>query len=76
MRSVELRSLIKGEPKIVIADPEFEKIYNIWREIFISKTGREPNEKDIFYAGYVLSNPSVRDMYKRFIVKEHESRIN
>ena len=76
MRSFELRSLIKGKPKSVIVDPDFEKIYNIWKNIFISKTGKEPNEKDIFYAGYILSNPSVRDLYKMFIVKGHELKIN
>lgn len=76
MKSIELRSLINGNMKEVVMNPDFIKIYEIWKEKFIARCGREPKDIDVFYAGYVLSNPSVRGKYKKLIYKEHESKIN
>lgn len=62
METIELRSLLCGRNKKVIISEEIAESFRIWKE---KRAGEEINELEIFYAGYVLSNPVVRELYKK-----------
>lgn len=57
MITIELRSLISGENKKIEISHEIENVFNLWK----NKVNKEPEPLEIFYAGYVLSNPMVRE---------------
>jgi len=62
MKTLELRALLDGKEKVIEIPVEIQKIYNLWKE----KRGDEVlNPLEIFYAGYVLSNPILRDKYRK-----------
>lgn len=62
MKTLELRALLDGKEKVIEIPVEIQKIYNLWKE----KRGDEVlNPLEIFYAGYVLSNPMLRDKYRK-----------
>ena len=64
MKTYEIRSLLNDEQKIINISPEIKNVFEVWlkkrKNINVSI---EPVE--IFYAGYVLSNPNVKDKYLR-----------
>ena len=72
MQTYEVRSLIDDSKslRIVSVEQPIVDVFKIWQLKFIERTGREPNLLDVFYAGYVLSNPNVRDQCR--IIKEKE----
>lgn len=60
MKTIELRSLLnKSDMEIEIPTP-IEEVFNIWKSQRKDKI--EPLE--IFYAGYILANPVIREKYK------------
>lgn len=61
MKTIELRSLLTNKPKEIKIPSEIENIFNIWKKK-INNENAEPLQ--VFYAGYILSNPIVRDLYK------------
>ena len=61
MKTVELRSLLTNKPKEITIPGEIKNAFDIWKKK-INKENVEPLE--IFYAGYILANPIVRDLYK------------
>lgn len=62
MKTLELRALLDGKEKVIEIPVEIQKIYNLWKE----KRGDEVlNPLEIFYAGYILSNPILRDKYRK-----------
>ena len=72
MKTVELRSLVSGTDKVIPIPKEIEEAYNIWKTKDVAyrlkhnvKESTSPLE--IFYAGYILSNPTVRELYKRSV---------
>ena len=74
MKVVEVRSLLSEKPREVEVDSCLTDVFKSWREKFISKMSREPALIDVFYAGYILSNPNVREMFKVKHKKEKEPR--
>lgn len=63
MKTLELQSLLKGEEKQIEIPVELQKVFETWKE----RRGDEVLQPlEIFYAGYVLSNPVLRDQYRKF----------
>lgn len=60
MKTLELRALLQGKKKEVIISEEMIEVFNFWK----SKR-EEPKPLEIFYAGYILSNPMVRQEYQK-----------
>lgn len=73
MKTVEVRSLLSDEPREVKVEEQFQNAFKTWYELFVKRTNKEPTLIDVFYAGYVLANPSVRNMFR---VQIKEKRKN
>ena len=61
-KTIELRSLLKGPKKIIVISSEIEKAFKDWKE---KRAGENLEPIEIFYAGYILANPMVRDLFKK-----------
>lgn len=61
-KTIELRSLLKGSKKIIVISSEIEKAFKDWKE---KRAGENLEPLEIFYAGYILANPMVRDLFKK-----------
>ena len=64
MKTFELRSLFKAETKAIDPPQKIKSLLKIWKKLFSDRVGREPNELDCFYAGYVLANPILAEKFK------------
>lgn len=64
MKSVEVRSLLKENTREVRIEDPIRNIFRTWYRLFVERTNREPTLIDVFYAGFVLSNPNVRDLFR------------
>lgn len=69
MQTVEVRSLLNESIREIKVEEAMLNVFKTWHEMFVKKTNREPIAIDIFYAGYILSNPNVRDLF-RIVMKE------
>ena len=65
MKTVETRSLLEESSKVIDIDSNLIDVFDYWKKKFKERTGREPNNMDCMYAGYILSNPVVHDQYKK-----------
>lgn len=65
MKTLEPRSLLSDLPLTIDINPDLINVFVIWKKKFEEKTGRVPNNIDYMYAGYILSNPIVREQYKK-----------
>ena len=63
MKTTEPRSLLTEVKKEITIPTEIENIFNNWYKR-IKKSENKIELLEIFYAGYILSNPVVRDQYK------------
>lgn len=70
MQTVEIRSLLNENLRKVKIQEPLLKTFKTWYELFVKRTNREPTLIDVFYAGYILSNPNVRDLFRIFNKKE------
>lgn len=61
-KTIELRSLVKGPKKQIVISSEIEKAFKDWKE---KRPGENLEPLEIFYAGYILANPMVRDLFKK-----------
>ena len=71
MKTIELRSLLVDdiyEKREIVIPKDIENTFNNWLNRIRKIKCKNPNEKieplEIFYAGYVLSNPMICDQYK------------
>lgn len=62
MKTIELRSLANGNNKQIMIPSEIEKFYEVWKE---KRAGENLEPLEIFYAGYILANPMVRELFKK-----------
>lgn len=69
MQTVEPRSLLTDKVKKVIPNEEMQAIFNQWKKLMNEKSV-DISEFDCFFAGWVLSNPTVRDQFKEVREKE------
>lgn len=64
MKTLELRSLLNGVKKEISIPSDIVEVFNIWKGLNKKVSDSETSELDSFYAGYILSNPIVREDYK------------
>lgn len=64
MKTLEPRSLLNGVKKEINIPSDIEEVFNIWKELNKKVSDSGTFELDSFYAGYILSNPIVREDYK------------
>ena len=78
MAVIETRSLMDKKLKEVELSFEMKMCFDTWYKLFVEKVGREPTLGDVFYSGYVLANPILRQQFLRDKKKdlEIEDRIN
>jgi hypothetical protein len=64
LRTIEPHSLLTGANKEITINHEIERAFNIWKD-------KRKNDKlkplEIFYAGYILANPIVREQYVKSV---------
>lgn len=72
MQTYEVRNLIDDSKSLRVVNIErpIVDVFKTWQLKFIERAGREPNLLDVFYAGYILANPNVRDQYRNIERKE------
>jgi len=68
--TIELRSLVNGENKEVPIPKDFEKFFRTWEKLRKESYNKSIEPLEIFYAGYILANPMVRDQYRIILEKE------
>ena len=64
MQTIEVRSLLNDDTREINIEEPIRNTFRTWYELFVKRTNREPTLIDVFYAGYVLSNPSVRSLFR------------
>ena len=62
MKTLELRALLNDQEKEIEIPTELIKVFNIWKE---KRKDSVLDPIEIFYAGYILSNPVVREQYRK-----------
>lgn len=62
MKTLELRSLLQGKEKIIDIPVEVMRAYNEWKQ---KRKDAIIKPEEIFYAGYIMSNPIVRQQYQQ-----------
>lgn len=72
MKTVEVRSLLKENIREVRLEEPIRNIFRTWYRLFVERTNREPTLIDVFYAGFVLSNPNMRDLFRIENKQENE----
>lgn len=77
MQVYEIRNLMNGKLKKIDASPELLVCFNEYKKL-ISKIQNECSEFELFYAGYILSNPIVRQQLLKDYKHEQaqESKYN
>ncbi|WP_405291951.1 hypothetical protein [Methanobrevibacter sp.] len=63
MKTFEIRSLLQGKEKIIDIPVEIVQAYKNWRAKRNNDDVISPEE--VFYAGYIMSNPIVRQQYQQ-----------
>ena len=69
MKTLDVRKLVEGKKVETLIPEKILEIYSIWK----LKRGSEPEPEplEIFYAGYILSNPMIREQYLKLKEKEN-----
>lgn len=68
MITCELRRLLKNEVVPVTIPKEIEKVFDVWLEKRKVKSDISKIKLlEIFYAGYILANPVLREQYLRIV---------
>jgi len=62
MQTIELRSLLDGTNKKITIPKELGEIFEDWKA---KRAGEDIQPLEIFYAGYILANPMVKDLFKK-----------
>lgn len=61
MKTIEIRSLL-DKPKEISIPVEIERYFNLWK----CKRDSDVKPLEIFYAGWVMSNPAVKELYNEY----------
>lgn len=73
MKTVDPRSLLSDEIKEIIPNEEMQKMFNQWKKLMSDKS-ENISDFDCFFAGWILSNPTVHDKFKQ--IREKEIKYN
>ena len=60
-KSYDVRKLCIDEVKQIDVMDNMETTFKLWLKSFQDNVKKEPTLLDVFYAGYILSNPNVRE---------------
>jgi hypothetical protein len=55
---------LTGANKEITINCEIERAFNIWKD---KRKGNELKPLEIFYAGYILANPILREQYVKSV---------
>ncbi len=69
-KTIEPRSLLQNEVKPIDINEEIIISFFQWKTLFEEKIGHKGDELDAFFAGWVISNPMVRDQFKKLRAKD------
>lgn len=64
-KTIEPRSLLSDVVKPIDINEEIIITFIQWQNLFEEKLGHKGDELDAFFAGWVISNPMVRDQFKK-----------
>lgn len=72
INTIEVRSLLEEKQKNIQIPDSINDVFHLWKNIFEKKSRSVVSEIDIFYAGFMLANPSARDRYIEILrTEEH-----
>lgn len=71
--TLEIRGLLENKARLVNIPVELQEVFETWKELRKKSYNKDVSEIEIFYAGYVLSNPVVKEKYKKLRGKENEN---
>lgn len=74
-KTYDIRNICKCVSKEINISDGYDEYLKQWKNKFIETVGKEPTDLDIFYAGYIMANPIVRDMYKKYGEKKRNEEI-
>lgn len=63
MKAIEIRSLLINKNVEIQIPVDVIDVFNIWKHL---RKDHNLSFEEVFYVGYILSNPIVRDKYKQF----------
>lgn len=72
MKTYDVRQLVENKKQVI--DGSCYHAFTVWKKMFVEVIGKEPTEFDIFNAGYMIANPSVKDLLKKKEIKEKYDR--
>lgn len=73
-KTIELRSLLTEQNREINIPKDIEEFFEVWKELREKSYNKDIEPAEIFYAGYILANPMVRDQYKILRRKENENQ--
>ena len=62
MKTYEVKAMIDGNSRKIEMNETIENCFKKYKTIFENETEKELTPADAFYAGYILSNPILREM--------------
>lgn len=71
--TLEIRGLLENKARLVNIPVELQEVFETWKELRKKSYNKDVSEIEIFYAGYVLANPVVKEKYKKLRGKENEN---
>lgn len=76
--TIEPRSLLTDRLKEIVPNGEIVTMFNQWKKLMSERCKSEISEMDCFFAGWILSNPTVRGQFKAVRDKEirYDERID
>lgn len=70
MQVYEIRSVINGKPKKINISREMFECFQEYKKLMCKTTNEELSDVELFYAGYILANPIVREQ----LLKERKQK--
>lgn len=64
MRAIDVRAILQGKNKEIVIPLQVISIFESWKMKRKEIVSSDATAEEIFYAGYILSNPCVRDLYR------------
>lgn len=66
MNTIEIRSLLTNKNVDIQIPQDMIELFKIWKNLRKESYNKSIEPEEIFYAGYILSNPMVKEQYRKF----------
>ena len=66
MNTIEVRSLLTNKNIDIQIPQDIVELFKIWKNLRQESYNKSIEPEEIFYAGYILSNPMVKEQYRKF----------